>query len=66
MFAFWCLKHLEEDKSSDNTHAEKHEEPQALYRDEQLIDIIDHLLDTMDKNKDGYVDYTEYRMNDGH
>lgn len=62
MFAFWPLKHVENDKTPIEAHTENPQE--ALYSDDELIDIIDHLLETMDKNKDGYVDYTEYRVSD--
>lgn len=60
------MEYLEADKS-DKDHPHPAEPPKALYRDEELSDIIDHLLQSMDKNKDGYVDYTEYRTSEsGH
>lgn len=62
-FKFWCLKYLETDKNTGDDHDHK-EKPHALYRDEELIDIIDHLLQEMDKNHDGYIDYAEYRSSD--
>lgn len=49
--------YLEDDKS-DRSDAHP---AAALYRDEELIDIIDHLLNRMDTNKDGYVTYAEYK-----
>lgn len=53
------FENLVEDKTADAAETPKPE--QALYSDDELINLIDHLLDTMDQNKDGYVDYTEYR-----
>lgn len=36
----------------------------TTYTDESLSDVIDYVLQTMDLNKDGYVDYTEYRKSE--
>lgn len=62
LFAFWPSKYLENDKTPVDAHTEYSQE--ALYTDAALVNIVDHLLETMDKNKDGYVDYTEYRVTD--
>lgn len=55
------MKYLEKDKTPVDTPHQL----DALYTDDELIDIIDHLLESMDKNRDGYVDYAEYRASDG-
>lgn len=34
------------------------------YTDDNLADIIDYVLSSMDLNKDGYVDYLEYRKSE--
>ncbi|KAI8130334.1 hypothetical protein CVS40_0670 [Lucilia cuprina] len=36
----------------------------TTYTDDNLADVIDYVLNTMDLNKDGYVDYTEYRKSE--
>lgn len=34
------------------------------YTDDNLAEVIDYVLNSMDLNKDGYVDYTEYRKSE--
>lgn len=34
---------------------------QHVYSDDELEETTDNLLQSMDKNNDGYIDYTEYR-----
>jgi len=39
----------------------QHPPPEAkLFKDEELIQMIDPILDQDDKNKDGYIDYPEF------
>lgn len=46
----------------DKTDTEHHEHPPtAAYADNELENIVDGLLDNMDKNRDGYVDWVEYK-----
>lgn len=45
----------------DDEKATKQE--RTFYSDEQLTETIDFLLKSMDTNGDGYIDYTEYKMN---
>lgn len=33
------------------------------YTDKQLEDVLEHAFDHVDLNKDGYVDFIEYRVN---
>lgn len=35
------------------------------YTDQQLSEIIDIALQTMDKNKDGFIDFAEYKSGSG-
>lgn len=37
---------------------------ETIYTDANLADIVDYVLNSMDINKDGYVNYTEYRMSE--
>lgn len=39
------------------------EKQQNFYTDQQLEEIVDLLLQSMDINKDGFIEYTEYRKN---
>lgn len=55
---YYSLQKLTTD---DDENAPKQQ--RAYYTDEQLIETIDYLLKSMDMNGDGYIDYTEYKMN---
>jgi len=46
-----------EDENSEGTGAKAGQ----IYTDQGLADVIDYVLKTMDLDKDGYVDYIEYR-----
>lgn len=34
---------------------------QAQYSETELETLVEHMLKTMDPNKDGYIEYSEYR-----
>ncbi|XP_075147773.1 uncharacterized protein LOC142221824 isoform X3 [Haematobia irritans] len=57
--------HVEEDKSKEKKDdGGTGEKNGTTYTDENLADVIDYVLNSMDLNKDGYVDYTEYRKSE--
>ncbi|KAM7359581.1 lymphotoxin beta receptor inhibitor isoform 3-T3 [Cochliomyia hominivorax] len=57
--------HVDENGNVQKTNSEgTGEKNGAVYTDENLADVIDYVLNTMDLNKDGYVDYTEYRKSE--
>lgn len=56
----------ETDHHSDHTKADpevkkekQHVNP--LYSDDELASMVDHLLETLDKNRDGFIEWSEYR-----
>lgn len=49
--------YLDEDENNDAP------KEWITYNDEQLADTIDQLLKSMDLDKDGFIDYTEYKNN---
>lgn len=59
------LKMTVSKKTNNQPYAEEDEAPpkdgQHVYSDDQLSETIDELLKTMDLNKDGYIEYTEYK-----
>lgn len=40
------------------------EEEKISYTDTQLSELIDHLFKAMDKDDDGFVDYTEFKLSE--
>jgi len=55
------LIHWHDDKKDDK-HGEAVPKPHGkVYTDEELEKVVDHLHETMDKDKDGYITYSEYR-----
>ncbi|XP_037955851.1 signal transducer and activator of transcription C isoform X2 [Teleopsis dalmanni] len=53
----WHVK--EKPKLNETDGNEEHDT--KIYTDKELSDVIDYVLNTMDKNRDGFVDYAEYR-----
>lgn len=53
-------KFPEEDVHGDKVTGEA---PKAAYSDEDLEKLVDSLLQETDKDGDGYVTYSEYRIN---
>ncbi|XP_021693756.1 multiple coagulation factor deficiency protein 2 isoform X10 [Aedes aegypti] len=49
------LIHWHANEQTDNPH------PVKIYTDEQLTTIVEAVLNNMDYNKDGYIDWGEYR-----
>jgi len=50
-------------KSLIHWHGSETDENAVSYSDSQLSETIDHLFSFMDVNKDGYVEYTEFKLN---
>ncbi|XP_058982985.1 nuclear transcription factor Y subunit beta isoform X2 [Musca domestica] len=55
--------HDDEEKQKEKTGGTG-EKQGTSYTDDNLADIIDYVLSSMDLNKDGYVDYVEYRKSE--
>lgn len=34
-----------------------------IYKDEELAQVIEHAMGTVDMNNDGFIDYTEFKKN---
>jgi len=46
-----------------SNHDEKSDQPlpeEKIFKDDELVSMIDPILETDDKNKDGYIDYSEF------
>lgn len=48
---------------SESDKGESADKQQTIYTDQQLEETIDFLLQSMDLNKDGFIEYTEYKNN---
>lgn len=48
---------------SKSDNGESADKQQTIYTDQQLEETIDFLLQSMDLNKDGFIEYTEYKNN---
>ncbi|XP_073815801.1 uncharacterized protein isoform X2 [Musca autumnalis] len=56
--------HADEAKQKEKKGGTGEKNEGTTYTDDNLADIIDYVLSTMDLNKDGYVDYQEYRQSE--
>lgn len=48
----------------DKGHADKSPKPKHIYSDDELETIVGMVLNQMDVNGDGFVDYGEYRRSE--
>lgn len=42
------------------TRAGNHYQKKKIFKDDELVSMIDPILETDDKNNDGYIDYSEF------
>lgn len=67
-FILFCLfKYLEHSPQASEEPGSDTSTPPApitLQTDEQLQQLVDPLLDVMDKNKDGFISWEEYVLHD--
>lgn len=59
---FRIINHLHTDEEGEGSSKDA-KDSSNVYSDEQLEETIDLLLKTMDTNKDGYIEYSEYKNN---
>lgn len=51
-----------EEPENHNEGSTKNHDDAAPYNDETLQSLVDPILEMMDKDKDGYITYSEYRQ----
>ena len=46
---------------SHHTPGHEHKGNEEFFDDESLVSVIDDIMDSMDNDNDGYIDYIEYK-----
>lgn len=58
---YWFKSKIAEEEKGDE-HGNAHVSLKSAYSDGDIEALIDHLLEQMDKDDNGYVTYAEYKL----
>ena len=62
-FYYFLLHDYDDNKKLDGLemyHAMEHNDNNADFTEEEIVELVDYILDNNDQNSDGYTDYPEY------